>query len=125
MISLKNLGKKSYFKILSHVVVIGIIGTIFIVMGNMIDVNRNNYILEKDKIVSKYEKVIREKDSINNILKNQQVELLNKVDSLDNVKIKIVQVYDKKIQSIYSATAIEHAMWMESTIERLDSMKTK
>ena len=33
MISLKNLGKKSYFKILSHVVVIGIIGTIFIVMG--------------------------------------------------------------------------------------------
>lgn len=125
MINLKSLGKKLYSKVTVHIILIGLAGFIIIMLGNMIDVNRRNYSSEKDKIISKYENVIKQKDSINNILKLQQIELLEKVDSLENVKTKIIQAYDKKIKSVYDASAVEHAEWLRATIEKLDSTEVK
>ena len=122
MMNLKIKGKRFNIRIIFSIIGIAIISTIFVIMANMIDDNRNVYKIDREAIINQYEQRIREKDSINKILENRQIGYQSKVDSLEYVKTKIIVAYDKKIKAINDASATEHAEWMESIINKLDSI---
>lgn len=123
--NLKNLGKRSYFKLVWHIFLVCIIVFGFIGMIQLLDVKETEYKADRELVIQKYELKIKEKDSLNHELQIKQYELRRQVDSLENKKEQIVIEYGKKIKVIYDASAIEHAQWMESIIAKLDSMKTK
>lgn len=123
--NLKNLGKRSYFKLVWHIFLVCIIVFGFIGMIQLLDVKETEYKADRELVIQKYELKIKEKDSLNHELQIKQYELRRQVDSLENKKEQIVIEYGKKIKVIYDASATEHAQWMESIIAKLDSMKTK
>jgi len=79
----------------------------------------------RDSIMDKYNEKIVLIEKRDSILETDRKELLKKVDSLENVKSQVIISYDKKIKSIYDATAIEHACWLDSTIQKLSSTENK
>lgn len=125
MMNLKNLGKRSYFKLAWHIFLVCVIVFGFIGMIQLLDINEAEYKSDRELVIQKYELKIKEKDSLNHELKMKQYELRRQVDSLENKKEQIVIEYGKKIKAIYDASATEHAQWMESIIAKLDSMKTE
>ena len=124
--NLKNPGKKLYFKI--------IIGTIIgagIALWIFMMYECRNYIqddFERERVATK-EKYEAKIDSLNKARKEliiKQTVLQERIDSLKSEKTKVIIKYDDKIKSIYSATAYEHAEWLESTIKQsaeVDSLK--
>lgn len=125
MINLKIRGKKFNIRVISSIVIVAIVSAIFIIMANMIDDNRNEYRIDRETIINKYENKIKEKDSINKVLEAKQIEYQSTIDSLEYVQTKIVVAYDKKIKAIYDASASDHAEWMESIINKLDSIEAR
>ena len=119
MKSLKSPEKKLIFKILIHLSIFVIIGFSIVAVVKSMNDREDYYKHSKDSIVTEYNIKIREKDSINSVLINKQINLQNKIDSLNKVKGNITNIYDAKIKNIYDASAIEHAMWMDSTLEKL------
>ena len=126
--NLKNPGKKLYFKI--------IIGTIIgagIALWIFMMYECKNYIqddFERERVATK-EKYEAKIDSLNNTRKEliiKQTVLQERIDSLKSEKTKVIIKYDDKIKSIYSATAYEHAGWLDSTVEqstKMDSLATQ
>lgn len=120
MMNLKSQEKKFYFKILCHIGVLATIGFIIVLLVRSINLKEDEYKYQKDSIIKEYNLKIIEKDSINKILIEKQRDLENQIDYLESVKSEINIMYGKKIKSVYDASAIEHAMWMDSTIKKLN-----
>lgn len=123
MKNLKEIVKKSYFKPIIH-----IIGIIFALWAIAIMYEYNKLKIEDGnkqrlEIIRKYENRINEKDSINEILMKKEKSMQLKIDSLENVKQKIIIKYDEKIKSIYNASANEHAVWLDSTVAKVNRLK--
>lgn len=119
MKSLKSPEKKLIFKILIHLSIFIIIGFSIVAVVKAMNDREDYYKDSKDSIIAEYNIKIREKDSINNVLINKQINLEIKIDSLNKVKGNITNTYDAKIKNIYDASAIQHAMWMDSTLQKL------
>lgn len=125
MRSLKTPEKGKQFKIALHLIAFIIICAIYLWMAYIIDANKLEYNRDREKVIYEYNLRISEKDSINKELKSQQVELEERIDSLEGLKLNVNEEYDHKIRTIYDASAYEHARWLESIIRRLDSLQRK
>lgn len=123
MMNLKSLEKKLYFKVLLHLGVLLLIGFTFVIIFNVMDTRTNEYNTQRTNIIKTYDVKIKNLDSINGSLKSKQSFLENKIDSLQTEKNKIRDGYDKKIKNIYDASAIDHAVWMDSVLKKLDNIK--
>lgn len=125
MKNLKGPEKKLIFNIGVHFLVIVLIAFGIIFSVKTLDIRENYYRESKDSIISEYNAKIKEKDAINQklILKQQMLE--EKIDSLEQVKGIININYDKKIKNIYDASAIEHVMWLDSTLKKVNNIKRK
>ena len=125
MKNLKGPEKKLIFNIGVHFLVIVLIAFGIIFSVKTLNIRENYYRESKDSIISEYNAKIKEKDAINQklILKQQMLE--EKIDSLEQVKGIININYDKKIKNIYDASAIEHVMWLDSTLKKVNNIKRK
>jgi hypothetical protein len=125
MKNLKGPEKKLIFSIGVHFLVIVLIAFGIIFSVKTLDIRENYYRESKDSIISEYNAKIKERDAINQklILKQQMLE--EKIDSLEQVKGIININYDKKIKNIYDASAIEHVMWLDSTLKKVNNIKRK
>lgn len=120
---LKSPEKKLYFKILLHIFVMCVIGMSIMMSVEIMDIKDASYRMQRDSIINTYEMKIKTRDSINNALIVKQKALQLEIDSLENIKDTINAEYDQKIKSIYDASAIDHALWMDSTITKLNHFK--
>jgi hypothetical protein len=78
----------------------------------------------QDSVIEKHE---RENDSLRQSIKEREIRLmllsieldsvLNKVDSLEKVKSKIIVKYEKNIPVITNASANDDALWLKSKLE--------
>ena len=123
MKSLKNLAKKLNFKTIFYIVLFSIVCVGFIILGNVINDNEIEYNSEREKIINKYELIIREKDSLNIVLSLKQKDLESKIDSFETRKNNVIIKYDEKIKIIYDASATEHAEWMGAIITKLRDLQ--
>lgn len=123
MKSLKNLAKKLNFKTIFYIVLFSIVCVGFIILGNVINDNEIEYNSEREKIINKYELIIREKDSLNTVLSLKQKDLESKIDSFETRKNNVIIKYDEKIKIIYDASATEHAEWMGAIITKLRDLQ--
>lgn len=123
MKSLKNLAKKLNFKTIFHIVLFSIVCVGFIILGDVINDNEIEYNSEREKIINKYELIIREKDSLNTVLSLKQKDLESKIDSFETRKNNVIIKYDEKIKIIYDASATEHAVWMGAIITKLRDLQ--
>ena len=123
MKSLKNLAKKLNFKIIFHIVLFSIVCVGFIILGDVINDNEIEYNSEREKIINKYELLIKEKDSLNTVLSLKQKDLESKIDSFETRKNNVIIKYDEKIKIIYDASATEHAEWMGAIITKLRDLQ--
>ena len=123
MKSLKNLAKKLNFKTIFYIVLFSIVCVGFIILGNVINDNEIEYNSEREKIINKYELLIREKDSLNTVLSLKQKDLESKIDSFETRKNNVIIKYDEKIKIIYDASATEHAEWMGAIITKLRDLQ--
>jgi len=121
--NLKNPEKRFYFKIILYIGIISII--IFGIMWliGSIKIKENNYRDKHNSIVIQYDVKIKQKDSINKILIKKQEKLEIQIDSLERIKTGINIDYGKKIKNVYDASAIEHAIWMDTVLEKLNNNK--
>ena len=120
MMNLKNPERKFYFKVLWHVGVLATIAFVIVLLVQSLNVKEEEYKSDRDSIIIEYNNKIAQKDSINKILEKKQKDLENQVDSLEHIKSKINVDYGKKIKNVYDASAIEHAIWLDSTIAKLN-----
>ncbi len=126
MMSSKNPDKKLYFKVILYTVISAVFALWIFIMFEC-----RSYILdnvEKERIATKaiYDAKIDSLTDARQELIFQQIVLQNRIDSLKEEKNKVIIKYDNKIKSIYSASAYEHAEWLESTIKQsaeVDSLK--
>lgn len=123
MKSLKNLAKKLNFKTIFYIVLFSIVCVGFIILGDVINDNEIEYNSEREKIINKYELIIREKDSLNTVLSLKQKDLESKIDSFETRKNNVIIKYDEKIKIIYDASATEHAEWMGAIITKLRDLQ--
>ena len=123
MKSLKNLAKKLNFKTIFYIVLFSIVCVGFIILGDVINDNEIEYNSEREKIINKYELIIREKDSLNTVLSFKQKDLESKIDSFETRKNNVIIKYDEKIKIIYDASATEHAEWMGAIITKLRDLQ--
>lgn len=123
MKSLKNLAKKLNFKTIFYIVLFSIVCVGFIILGDVINDNEIEYNSEREKIINKYELIIREKDSLNTALSLKQKDLESKIDSFETRKNNVIIKYDEKIKIIYDASATEHAEWMGAIITKLRDLQ--
>ena len=123
MKSLKNLAKKLNFKTIFYIVLFSIVCVGFIILGDVINDNEIEYNSEREKIINKYELLIREKDSLNTVLSLKQKDLESKIDSFETRKNNVIIKYDEKIKIIYDASATEHAEWMGAIITKLRDLQ--
>ena len=123
MKSLKNLAKKLNFKTIFYIVLFSIVCVGFIILGNVINDNEIEYNSEREKIINKYELIIREKDSLNTVLSLKQKDLESKIDSFETRKNNVIIKKKKKIKIIYDASATEHAEWMGAIITKLRDLQ--
>ena len=123
MKSLKNLAKKLNFKTIFYIVLFSIVCVGFIILGNVINDNEIEYNSEREKIINKYELIIREKDSLNTVLSLKQKDLESKIDSFETRKNNVIIKYDEKIKIIYDASAADHAEWMGTIIAKLRDLQ--
>lgn len=75
--------------------------------------------IDKIKIIKEYTEKLRNKD---NFYKEREKNYLLKIDSLNNVKNKIIITYKDEVKTINSASANDHAKWLRS---KLDSIQNK
>ena len=123
MMNLKSPEKKLYFKILLHVGVLTLISCGIVLLVQTMNIKEDTYRDQRDSIINSYNIKIQQKDSINKILVEKQHKLESEIDSLENVKGIVIKDYDKKINYIYDASAINHAMWLDSIIAKVNSVK--
>lgn len=123
MKNLKDLAKKSYFKAALYFISLLLIAMIVVMSAVTVKLNYDDGKNERDRITKAYEAKISKLDSLNTqLIKKEKLSQI-KIDSLQNVKGKIIIKYEKKIENIYNAFAIEHALWLDSTINKVDSLK--
>lgn len=125
MRNLKTQKESKQFKIVLHLIIFVIICALYLWMAYTIDSNKLEYQQDREKIIYEYNLRISEKDSINNSLKIQQVELNGRIDSLEGLKLNVNDEYDNKIKSIYDASINEHVRWLESIIKKLNGIPNK
>ena len=123
MKSLKNLAKKLNFKTIFYIVLFSIVCVGFIILGDVINDNEIEYNSEREKIINKYELLIKEKDSLNTVLSLKQKDLESKIDSFETRKNNVIIKYDEKIKIIYDASAVNHAEWMGTIIAKLRDLQ--
>ena len=123
MKSLKNLAKKLNFKTIFYIVLFSIVCVGFIILGDVINDNEIEYNSEREKIINKYELLIKEKDSLNTVLSLKQKDLESKLDSFETRKNNVIIKYDEKIKIIYDASAVNHAEWMGTIIAKLRDLQ--
>ena len=126
--NLKNPGKKLYFKTIIYAIIGAAIALWIFMMYECKTYIQNDFERERVATKQKYEAKI---DSLNKARKElviKQIVLQERIDSLKSEKTKVIIKYDSKIKGIYSATAYEHADWLESTVEqstKVDSLTTQ
>jgi hypothetical protein len=139
MKNLKELGKKLSFnkmitkfkqieKALPFIMIIfGLfiltIGASFLLFFNIQSIQQYNFKQQKDSIINVYNMKIAKQDSVNKQLQKQQIVWQQKIDSLTNEQSKLTIKYAKKIEIITNATATEHATWLNTITNQLDSLK--
>jgi hypothetical protein len=139
MKNLKELGKKLSFnkmitkfkqieKALPFIMIIfGLfiltIGASFLLFFNIQSIQQYNFRQQKDSIINVYNMKIAKQDSVNKQLQKQQIVWQQKIDSLTNEQSKLTIKYAKKIETINNATATEHAIWLNTITNQLDSLK--
>lgn len=92
-------------------------------MFKIIEDTDTKYKIDRLKTINVYENKLHQKDSIYNTLKSQYYISQIKIDSLENVKNKIIIKYDKEIKGILNAGASEHGMWMDTILTKMNNIK--
>jgi hypothetical protein len=83
--------------------------------------NRNE--AKVNAIIEKYEAKVDSLNKANTYYMNNIKILENKIDSMGNVKVQIINHYDKKINAIYNAGAVDHVMWLDSVITKVGGIQ--
>jgi lipopolysaccharide export LptBFGC system permease protein LptF len=99
------------------------IGASFLLFFNIQSIQQYNFRQQKDSIINVYNMKIAKQDSVNKQLQKQQIVWQQKIDSLTNEQSKLIIKYAKKIEAITNATATEHAIWLNTITNQLDSLK--
>ncbi len=123
MMNLKNPEKKLYFKLALHGIVILLLACGIMLVVETMNVKEDYYRDSHDSIIHSYDTRIKQKDSINHLLVEQQKILQGQIDSLESVKDTVTNDYGKKINYIYDAPAVDHAMWMDAILAKVGSVK--
>lgn len=118
--NLSNQEKKLFSKI---AMVIG--GILIIVFGywgitSIVQYYQDKKIQERLELVREY-KATADSIKLVNINLELEREVLNRqIDSLETAKNKIYYKYGKEIITIYDASSIDHAKWLDSVLEELN-----
>lgn len=114
--------QKLTFKIILHLVIL-----VIIVMVSITTTQRrvSEFNSSREVLIRQYEAKIKEKEKENATLIARAEMFVQQIDSLKKVKQNITVFYDEKINSIYDATAADHALWLDSVTKKLSSSKIK
>ena len=108
---------KTPVKLIWHVFVFGLIALAILIGSHWVDsVNAYNA-AERAKIIERYERHILQLEQINLKLVEQEKILIFKIDSISRIQTNVVATYDEKIKTVYSATAYQHAEWLDSIVK--------
>lgn len=102
-----------------------VIITMIIVSITTIQKRNYEFNCSREILIDSYEKKMIEKEKENIKLKETNDMLSEKIDSLKKIKQQITLKYDTKIDSIFDASADEHARWLKSTIKGLSRDKIR
>lgn len=116
MKNLKTLIKESYFKPELNIIATIIVILVVTFMWQLLKSEKENNEIDKLKIIKDYQKQIQVKDSLYKI---KESTFVYRIDSLETIKNKIIIKYDEKIKAINSASANDHAKWLESKVDSL------
>lgn len=121
---MKNLtanGRRLFFSVLIVVGIIIAAGLLAWGIFSIIGYWKDFEITREQKIIKQYELKIDVLNKEGNKLIYKINSLEYQVDSLKAVKTKILlKKYDEKANVIYDASAIEHAKWLDSTLNQLN-----
>ena len=122
MMSSWSLEQKWAFKLILHLVIWVVIVTVAITSTQR---RASEYYSARETLIREYEAKIKDKEQENKTLIALNENLVHQTDSLKKVKQTITIIYDEKINSIYDATAINHANWLDSVTKKLSSSSIK
>ena len=108
--------QKLSFKLILHLVILVTIVTVAIVSTKR---RVSEYNSQREQLIRQYEMKIKDKEAENMKLVVLNERLLQQTDSLRKVKQNITVIYDEKINSIYDASAVDHAQWLDSVTEKV------
>lgn len=120
MLNLKTPLKKWNFNPLNLIAIIIISFMIYEGIGMYIEHLYQKWEVKQEQLIRQYELKIDSVALENNTLILQIYALGDSVDSLKNVKSKIIYKYVKETSNIHNAPAESHAKWLQS---KLDSLK--
>ena len=121
-ISLWSPEQKLSFKLVLHLIILVSIVTVTI---TSVQKRTSEYNSQREQLIRDYEMKIKSKESENAKLFVLNGRLIQQVDSLQKVKQNITVIYDEKINSIYDASAINHAEWLDSITKKLSNSSIK
>ena len=121
--NLSNQEKKLFSRI---ALVIG--GILIIAFGywgikSIIQHYQDKRIQERLELVKEYKATVDSIKLVNINLELEREALKRQVDSLEIVKNKIYWKYGKEIITIYDASSVDHAKWLDSVLEELNNQE--
>lgn len=125
--NLKIQGKRLYFKIAFHTVIltIFIVCAVYNIRENTEYINFQNskyigYKQQQDSLINAYKTSMDSMKNANFILEEKRMLIDNKLDSVVNKQKELNKNYEKELNSIRNASLSEHSKWFYT---KLDSIK--
>lgn len=132
MKNLKNLDKKSVFKITINIVIISLI---LFICYELASINIKHVEDEKQKIeqyninqenlLTSYKVKLDSIAKINLRLEEEQLKISKKIDSITKSQKKIGLLYDKEISNINNGNINDHVQWLLSKIDSLKNSEIR
>lgn len=112
--------EKNIFKIVGYVIAgILIIGSLYFGISKVSDWIKQNRLEDRYELIETYKHKVDSIQKENTLLIKEINNLEYKVDSLSDVKSKIQTKYEIKINTIYDATPVDNAKWLDAILREL------
>lgn len=119
--NLSNLEKDIFKKVAYVIGIILVIGLLWFGTVKVIDYFQDKKVKRQYELIDKYKYQIDSITKENTLLITRIEVLENEVDSLVDVKSKIETRYEVKINTIYDATPVDNAKWLDAVLKQLKS----
>ena len=120
--NLSPVEKKLYSRIAIILGIIVILGGIYYGLSRISSYYENIGIEKKKVLIEQYEAKVDSFNEANKTLVLDIKELNIKIDSLRKIKTQIIINNEKKVNAVYSASISDNAKWLDSIINKVDSL---